>query len=177
MTLAAIKANKKLSEMKLVKLALFGYSHRIVECHLKTMQRLGVEYDLLPKESDILHLKFWSHAFELLKRHGAIHLETAGKNQGCWIMRVGDKNTAETEGPDQDQSTEKEHEEDKIIVRSNGTVTYVGKDIAYQLWKLGLLGMDFFYHPFHRYAERSYRVYDQCRGKPRDRESELWRRI
>ena len=127
-------------------------SHRIVQCHLRTMQRLGVEYDLLPKESDILHLKFWSHAFELLKKHGAIHLETAGKNQGCWIMRVGDKNTAEPEGTDQDQSAEKEHEEDKIIVRSNGTVTYVGKDIAYQLWKLGLLGMDFFYHPFHRYA-------------------------
>src|SRR5262245_23419809 len=127
-------------------------SHRIVECHLKTMQRLGVEYDLLPKESDILHLKFWNRAFELLKKHGAIHLETAGKNQGCWIMRVGDKSINETEGPDRDESTEGEHEEDKIIVRSNGTVTYVGKDIAYQLWKLGLLGMDFFYHPFHRYT-------------------------
>ncbi len=126
-------------------------SHRIVECHLKTMQRLGVEYDLLPKESDILRLKFWSHAFELLKKHGAIHLETAGKNQGCWIMRVGDKNTAEAGGAEQ-QNAENEHEEDKIIVRSNDTVTYVGKDIAYQLWKLGLLGMDFFYHPFHRYA-------------------------
>jgi len=127
-------------------------SHRIVECHLKTMQRLGVEYDLLPKESDILHLKFWSHAFELLKKHGAIHLETSGKNQGCWIMRVGEKTTAETEAANQEQSAEKDHDEDKIIVRSNGTVTYVGKDIAYQLWKLGLLGMDFFYHPFHRYA-------------------------
>jgi len=127
-------------------------AHRIVECHLKTMQRLGIEYDLLPKESDILHLKFWSHAFELLKKHGAIHFETSGKNQGCWIMRVGEKGTTETEGSNPEQSADKEHEEDKIIVRSNGTVTYVGKDIAYQLWKLGLLGMDFFYHPFHRYA-------------------------
>ena len=127
-------------------------SHRIVECHLKTMERLGVEYDLLPKESDILHLKFWSHAFELLKKHKAIHKETSGKNAGCWIMRVGEKSTVETEGSDQEQSEGKEHEEDKIIVRSNGTVTYVGKDIAYQLWKLGLLGMDFFYHPFYRYA-------------------------
>jgi arginyl-tRNA synthetase len=127
-------------------------SHRIVACHVNTMQRLGVEYDLLPKESDILHLKFWSRAFELLKKHSAIHLETSGKNQGCWIMRVGDKDAAERAGTDPEQTAEKEHEEDKIIVRSNGTVTYVGKDIAYQLWKLGLLGMDFFYHPFHRYA-------------------------
>jgi arginyl-tRNA synthetase len=86
-------------------------SHRIVECHLKTMQRLGVEYDLLPKESDILHLKFWSHAFELLKKHGAIHLETAGKNEGCWIMRVGERNT-ETEGAKR-RTPRKEHDDDR----------------------------------------------------------------
>jgi len=125
-------------------------SHRIVQCHLSTMGRLGIEYDLLPKESDILHLKFWNYAFELLQEHGAIHLETSGKNLGCWIMRVGDRSSA------RDAKTSKasdlsEHDEDKIIVRSNGTVTYVGKDIAYQLWKLGLLGLDFFYHPFYRY--------------------------
>jgi arginyl-tRNA synthetase len=125
-------------------------SHRIVECHLQTMARLGIEYDLLPKESDILQLKFWNQAFELLKQHGAIHFETSGKNQGCWIMHVGDKGTS----PDSEEpssSTSRDYEEDKIIVRSNGTVTYVGKDIAYQLWKFGLLGMDFFYHPLHRY--------------------------
>ncbi|MBM3804934.1 MAG: arginine--tRNA ligase [Acidimicrobiia bacterium] len=126
-------------------------SHRIVECHLKTMQRLGVEYDLLPKESDILHLKFWNHAFELLKKHGAIHLESSGKNQGCWVMRAAEK-SSENGGATLDPASETEHDEDKVIVRSNGTVTYVGKDIAYQLWKLGLLGMDFFYHPFHQYA-------------------------
>ncbi|MCI0620700.1 MAG: arginine--tRNA ligase [Acidobacteria bacterium] len=127
-------------------------AHRIVECHLNTMQRLGIEYNLLPKESDILHLRFWSHAFELLKKHGAIHFETSGKNQGCWIMRVGEKSTTKVDGSSPESNVDKEHDEDKIIVRSNGTVTYVGKDIAYQLWKLGLLGMDFFYHPFYRYA-------------------------
>ncbi len=126
-------------------------SHQIVQCHLKTMWRLGISYDLLPKESDILHLKFWSYAFELLKRHGAIHHETSGKNRGCWIMRVGDKNGVPTETYETD--TGRDYEEDKIIVRSNGTVTYVGKDIAYQLWKLGLLGMDFFYHPFYHYGD------------------------
>ncbi len=125
-------------------------SHRIVRCHLNTMWRLGIQYDLLPKESDILHLKFWDYAFELLKKNGAVHFETSGKNQGCWIMRFSEKNAGPASG---DTSEEKDFEEDKIIVRSNGTVTYVGKDIAYQLWKLGLLEMDFYYHPFHRYED------------------------
>ena len=124
-------------------------AHKIVQCHLDTMWRLGISYDLLPKESDILHLKFWNYAFELLQARNAIHFETAGKNQGCWIMRVGDKNDSIASDPAAEN--EKEFDEDKVIVRSNGTVTYVGKDIAYQLWKLGLLGMDFFYHPFHHY--------------------------
>lgn len=101
----------------------------IVDCHLSTMARIGVHYDLLPRESDILHLKFWEHAFEQLKARNAIFFETEGKNAGCWVMRI------DTEG----------YDDEKIIVRSNGTVTYVGKDIAYQLWKLGLLDQDFHY--------------------------------
>ena len=104
----------------------------IVECHLATMDRIGVRYDLLPRESDILHLKFWDYAFEQLKSRGAIFFENDGKNKGCWVMRI------DTEG----------YDDDKIIVRSNGTVTYVGKDIAYQLWKLGLLDQDFHYKHF-----------------------------
>ncbi|HLQ76029.1 MAG TPA: arginine--tRNA ligase [Terriglobia bacterium] len=102
---------------------------RIVRCHLATMGRIGVRYDLLPRESDILHLKFWDRAFQQLKDRNAIFFETEGKNSGCWVMRI------DTEG----------YDDDKIIVRSNGTVTYVGKDIAYQLWKLGLLDQDFHY--------------------------------
>jgi arginyl-tRNA synthetase len=101
----------------------------IVDCHLATMARIGVHYDLLPRESDILHLKFWDRAFEQLKARNAIFFETEGKNKNCWVMRI------DTEG----------YDEEKIIVRSNGTVTYVGKDIAYQLWKLGLLEQDFHY--------------------------------
>jgi len=123
-------------------------AYRIVGCHLETMWRLGIKYDLLPKESDILHLKFWNYAFELLKKNGAIHYETEGKNKGCWIMRLAENGGESTGGSEVDR----DYEEDKIIVRSNGTVTYVGKDIAYQLWKFGLLGMDFYYHPFHRYS-------------------------
>jgi arginyl-tRNA synthetase len=101
----------------------------IVNCHLATMERIGVRYDLLPRESDILHLKFWEYAFDQLKARNAIFYETDGKNKGCWVMRI------DTEG----------YDDDKIIVRSNGTVTYVGKDIAYQLWKFGLLKQDFHY--------------------------------
>ena len=104
----------------------------IARCHLRTMARINVHYDLLPRESDILHLKFWDYAFRQLRGREAIFLETEGKNKGCWVMR-----------PETDSN-----DEDKIIVRSNGTVTYVGKDIAYQLWKLGLLDQDFKYDPF-----------------------------
>jgi arginyl-tRNA synthetase len=116
----------------------------VVRCHLRTMERLGIEYDLLPRESEILHLKFWDAAFELLKRQDAIHLAASGKNAGCWVMRLNDAaDAADASGEDDDA---------KIIVRSNGTVTYVGKDIAYQLWKFGLLGRDFHYQKFHTYS-------------------------
>ncbi len=108
---------------------------RIVECHLRTMQRLTIEYDLLAHESDILRLHFWNRAFERLKETGAIRLESEGKSAGCWVLAM------EGEGPD----------EDKIIVRSNGTVTYTGKDIAYQLWKLGRLERDFRYRRYSTY--------------------------
>ena len=106
-------------------------SRRIINAHLQTMQRLGISYDVLPCESSILGLKFWEKALNLLKKKNAISLSDAGVNKGCWVMKLEDD-------PDKE----------KIIVRSDGTVTYVGKDIAYQLWKLGLLGKDFYYKPF-----------------------------
>ena len=107
-------------------------ARRIVDCHLATMARLGIRYELLAHESDILRLHFWDRAFELLREKGAVRLETEGKNQGCWVLPMAE---GESEAID----------EDKIIVRSNGTVTYTGKDIAYQLWKLGKLDRDFRY--------------------------------
>jgi arginyl-tRNA synthetase len=114
----------------------------IVRRHIATMLRLDIEYDLLPKESDIIRLHFWDRAFELLKQSGAVVLETEGNHKGCWVMKLGD--TAEFEGMD---------EPDKILVRSNGTVTYTGKDIAYQLWKFGLLERTFGYKEFLRYGD------------------------
>ena len=117
-------------------------STAVLRRHLETMLRLGIEYDFLPRESEILHLNFWAVAFELMKKTGVLYEETAGKNKGCWVMkRPGAEEIAE--GPDEDA---------KVIVRSNGTVTYVGKDIAYHLWKFGLLeGRDFGYKPFFTY--------------------------
>ncbi|HEY4359440.1 MAG TPA: arginine--tRNA ligase [Bryobacteraceae bacterium] len=113
---------------------------KIVHAHLATMWRLNIVYDVLPRESEILHLKFWATAFELLKERKAIYFETEGKNNGCWVM------------PGSAFREESDREDDsKVIVRSNGTVTYVGKDIAYQLWKFGLLGKDFFYRQWHTY--------------------------
>ena len=109
----------------------------IAQCHVRTMARINVHYDLLPRESDILHLKFWEHAFRQLREKEAIFFERDGKNAGCWVMRL------DSEG----------QEDDKIIVRSNGTVTYVGKDIAYQLWKVGLLEKDFNYEVFDAGAD------------------------
>ncbi|MHB8798751.1 MAG: arginine--tRNA ligase [Thermoanaerobaculia bacterium] len=106
----------------------------VVRCHLKTMERIGVSYDLLPRESDILGRRFWQKAFDLLKAAGATQLETDGKNAGCWVMKL--------EGAKDFEGME---DADKVLVRSNGTVTYTGKDVAYQLWKLGLLGIDFEY--------------------------------
>ena len=112
-------------------------ARRIVARHLATMARIGVDYDLLTHESEILRLDFFVAAFEQLKETGAVRFEESGKNAGCWVMPLAD--SEEFQGLE---------DPDKVIVRSDGTVTYVGKDIAYQLWKFGLLGRDFEYAPF-----------------------------
>ncbi len=116
----------------------------VLRRHLETMDRLDIEYDFLPRESEILHLHFWDAAFTKLKDAGVLTFETEGKNTGCWVMRRGKALAGE-------ESTEVAEEDQKVIVRSNGTVGYVGKDIAYHLWKFGLLGRDFGYRKFYRY--------------------------
>jgi arginyl-tRNA synthetase len=121
-------------------------STAIVKLHLETMQRINVRYDLLVEESEILRLDFWKSAFERMKQIGAIRFETAGKNASCWVMDLGDSGSDKTE-------EESSAEDVKIIVRSNGTVTYVGKDIAYHMWKFGLLGKDFSYAPCYQYSD------------------------
>jgi arginyl-tRNA synthetase len=113
---------------------------RIVNAHLDTMARLDIRYDLLPRESEVLHI-LWGHAFERMKASGAIHVATAGKLAGCWVM------------PMESHESTDEHEADKVIVRSNGTITYTGKDIAYQLWKLGQVDLNFNFKRFRAYPD------------------------
>jgi arginyl-tRNA synthetase len=127
----------------------------VLRRHLETMERLGIEYDFLPRESEILHLHFWETARALMVEKGVLYLETEGKNKGCWVMRRANSHPThdgetvmngapEAIGPDEDA---------KILIRSNGTVTYVGKDIAYHLWKFGLLPQrEFGLRLFREYA-------------------------
>jgi len=126
-------------------------STAVLRRHLETMDRLDIEYDFLPRESEILHLHFWDAAFTKLKAAGVLLYEKEGKNKGCWVMRRAGT-TATTEDTENTEEADKISEEDqKVIVRSNGTVGYVGKDIAYHMWKFGLLGRDFGYRKFYRY--------------------------
>ena len=133
-------------------------STAVLRRHLETMQRLGIEYDFLPRESEILSLHFWDAARTLMLDRGVLYEETAGKNKGCLVMRragnsaVAVRDTAVETG----QETDTPDEDAKVIVHSNGTVTYVGKDIAYHLWKFGLLpGKDFGYARFHEYPSHT----------------------
>jgi arginyl-tRNA synthetase len=145
-------------------------STAVLRRHLETMDRLDIEYDFLPRESEILHLHFWDAAFTKLKDAGVLTYESEGKNKGCWVMRragtTADR-VSEGESPaqaatddnddlldDRIRSSGISEEDQKVIVRSNGTVGYVGKDIAYHMWKFGLLGRDFGYREFYRYPNQ-----------------------
>jgi arginyl-tRNA synthetase len=117
---------------------------RIVRCHLRTMARLNIDYELLTWEGDILRLQFWARAFEVLKEQQAVFLQTEGRLAGCWVMPIDEDPSAPRDEAAEDDPEQRE----KVIVRSNGTVTYVGKDMAYQFWKSGILGRDFHYRRF-----------------------------
>jgi arginyl-tRNA synthetase len=156
-------------------------STTVLRRHLETMERLDIEYDFLPRESEILHLHFWDAAFTKLKESGVLVFESEGKNKGCWVMRRAGTGRAETakiaengakktngsgDGEDDDLlhiiepldgvdlRPQISEEDQKVIVRSNGTVGYVGKDIAYHMWKFGLLGRDFGYRKFYKYPNQ-----------------------
>ena len=127
-------------------------STAVLRRHLETMGRLEIEYDFLPRESEILHSHFWDAAFTKLKETGVLTYENDGKNKGCWVMRRAgtEEQELDTDETDEDRISE---EDQKVIVRSNGTVGYVGKDIAYHMWKFGLLGRDFGYRKFYKYPD------------------------
>jgi arginyl-tRNA synthetase len=135
-------------------------STAVLRRHLETMARLDIEYDFLPRESEILHLHFWDLAFGKLKASGVLFFEDEGKNQGCWVMRRGNQSAALSAGDagksagDPGKNQDQSQDDQKVIVRSNGTVGYVGKDIAYHMWKFGVLGRDFGYRKFYRYPHQ-----------------------
>jgi arginyl-tRNA synthetase len=128
----------------------------VLRRHLETMDRLDIEYDFLPRESEILRLHFWEAAFIKLKESGVLTFESDGKNKGCWVMRRAgtEKPKSTTEDTEDTEESKISEEDQKVIVRSNGTVGYVGKDIAYHMWKFGLLGRDFGYRKFYRYPNQ-----------------------
>ena len=146
-------------------------STAVLRRHLETMDRLDIEYDFLPRESEILHLHFWDAAFTKLKDGGVLFYETEGKNKGCWVMRRAGTSKPETTGTAEADAESVEQsqvaeEDQKVIVRSNGTVGYVGKDIAYHLWKFGLLGRDFGYRKFYLYPNGHQCWISSTNGEP-----------
>jgi arginyl-tRNA synthetase len=105
---------------------------RVLQEQLKTCWRMKTHYDLLNFETHIVGSKLWSKAFELLKSNGIAKYETEGKNKGCWVI----------------ESKENKKDEDKVLVRSDGTATYIAKDIPYAAWKLGLVEDPFYYQEY-----------------------------
>ncbi|QUC65583.1 arginine--tRNA ligase [Nitrosopumilus sp. K4] len=107
-------------------------TRRVLSAQLETCWNLGISYDCLNFESQIIRSGLWSKIFEKLKEMGMIEFEKEGKNSGCWVIRGEGK------------------EEDKVIVRSNGTATYIAKDIPYAAWKLGLVDDPFNYEKYEK---------------------------
>ena len=140
----------------------------VLRRHLETMARLDIEYDFLPRESEILHLHFWDAAFKKLKEGGVLFFESEGKNKGCWVMRRAGTGSgaSSTSAIREDKEDDVAEEDQKVIVRSNGTVGYVGKDIAYHLWKFGLLGKDFGYRKFYLYPNQHQCWVSSTEGEP-----------
>ena len=112
-------------------------ARRILLDQLKTCWRMSIYYDLLNKESDIIQLKLWEKAFELLKKKNFVYQAKDGEKEGCWLLRLSD--LPEFKGM---------KDADATLVRSDGTIVYVGKDVAYAMWKHGLLKEDFNYSKF-----------------------------
>jgi len=113
----------------------------VLKDHIHVMNLLGIRYDLLVRESDIIELDFFDEARQLMESKGVLYPSQDPEKQGCMVIKY-----------------EKEKIE-KIVIRSNGTVTYIGKDIAYTLWKVGLFDRDFYYRPLYTYDEDGKVIY------------------
>ncbi len=109
------------------------FTERIFLCHLQTLKKIDIFFDFLPRESDIVTLGFWEETFELLKKSENFVYETEGKNKGCWVIKLS-----------RHEAFSSLKDPDKILVRSDGTLTYTAKDIAFHFWKFGFLKKDFY---------------------------------
>ncbi len=105
---------------------------KILDAQLSTCWRLGATYDLLNWESQLVHSKLWDNIFVALKKMGYVKYQDSGENKGCWVI------------PDPETG------EEKVVVRSDGTVVYVAKDIPYAAWKIGLTGDPFGYEVYSK---------------------------
>ncbi|MDO7267273.1 arginine--tRNA ligase [Shouchella clausii] len=117
--------------------AWLGYvvADKITSEHIEEMGQFGIDYDLLVWERDIVQKGFWQTAFQKLKQSDVFIKQDSGPQAGCWVLRMSDNESEEGS----------EHQSDKVLVRSNGVLTYTAKDIAYHMWKFGLLDDDFAY--------------------------------
>lgn len=120
-------------------------AEKILAEQLRTFQKLGFDYDIVIRERDIVSLGIWQEAFELLKQNENVYYAEDGPSKGCWLVRMSGSGSGEAAVASSDEDVSEGIEEDKIIMRSNGVPTYTGKDIAYHMWKFGLLSKDFYY--------------------------------
>lgn len=136
------KVHKKIEEKIDPEYEVSNYiTEEVIKDHIRVMNILGIQYDLLVRESDIIELNFFKDAWDILESKGIAYPSKDPEKKGCKVIKY-----------------EKENIE-KIIIRSNGTVTYIGKDIAYTLWKMGLFERDFYYRKFYTYQMDNREIY------------------
>jgi arginyl-tRNA synthetase len=105
-------------------------TRKILREQLKTCWRIGANYDCLNFETHIIEAKLWNLLFEKMKDKGIVQFMTEGELSGCWVIKMeGEK-------------------DEKVLIRSDGTLTYIAKDIPYAAWKIGLVEDPFQYDIF-----------------------------
>ena len=137
-------------------------SRKVLKDNIATFANLGITYDLIVYESSIKDMHMWEKTFNILKSNENVYFAKSGKSEGCWLVRMG--NTGSTEKIESADIVE----EDKIIVRSNGIPTYTGKDIAYHMWKFGLLNADFKYHLVNKTYQKNPLYETSTEGEEKD---------
>jgi len=122
-------------------------TRKVLAAQLETCWNLSVYYDCLNFESQIIRSGLWNKIFEKLKEMSLIEFEKEGKNAGCWVIKGDNK------------------EDDKVLVRSNGTATYIAKDIPYAAWKLGLIDDPFYYAKYEKEQPNSRELWQTTLNK------------